>query len=130
MAPARWEFDNTDWWLEEHGVIMESPQFPLPPGRYLVTGGRGVTTVLTVRPPDEVGDSRWDLGDDVTLHDVTHLACRSARYRPATGQGSCSPSNAQEAAFPVKPGETMPPVVGCTKQDYSVLFVIGVEMGG
>ena len=22
VAPARWKFDGTDWWLEEHGLIM------------------------------------------------------------------------------------------------------------
>ncbi len=22
VAPARWQFDDTDWWLEEHGLIM------------------------------------------------------------------------------------------------------------
>ena len=29
VAPAQWKFDNTDWWLEEHGLIMEQPEFPL-----------------------------------------------------------------------------------------------------
>ena len=33
-APAQWKFDDTDWWLEEHGLIMERPDFPLPAGRY------------------------------------------------------------------------------------------------
>src|SRR5215210_3397914 len=48
VAPARWKFDGTDWWLEEHGLIMEQPTFPLPPGKYSVTGNRGVTAVLTI----------------------------------------------------------------------------------
>ena len=25
---------QSDWWLEEHGLIMEKPSFPLPPGEY------------------------------------------------------------------------------------------------
>ena len=52
VAPAKWRQDNDDWWMEEHGLIMEKPDFPLPPGRYQVTGGRETTSVLTVR---EVG---------------------------------------------------------------------------
>ena len=126
VAPARWKFDGGDWWLEENGLIMEPPRFPLPPGKYLVTGAREVTTVLTVHPADKNGNRRWELGDRATLHDVTHLACRSARYTPATRDGSCSPANAQKSAFPVDPGAAMPPVMGCKKQDYSVLIVIGV----
>ncbi len=39
-APANWSFDAEDWWLEEHGLIMEAPTLGLPPGRYLVTGNR------------------------------------------------------------------------------------------
>ena len=128
VAPARWKFDGGDWWLEEHGLIMERPEFPLRPGRYLVTGAREVTTVLTIHPADRNGDSRWELGDHATLHDVTHLACRSARYTPATAQGSCSPANVRKAAFPVDPGAVMPPVVGCEKRDYAVLIVIGVAV--
>src|SRR5262245_29654684 len=34
-APAEWTFDSADWWLEEHGLIMEKPDFPLPPGQYV-----------------------------------------------------------------------------------------------
>ena len=29
VAPAQWKFDAADWWLEEHGLIMEKPTFPL-----------------------------------------------------------------------------------------------------
>ncbi len=128
VAPDRWKFDSRDWWLEEHGLIMEQPVFPLAPGKYLVTGAREVTTVLTIHPADKNGDSRWELGDRATLHDVTHLACRSARYTPDAGAGSCSPANAQQSAFPVDPGAAMPPVKGCRKQDYSVLIVIGLPV--
>jgi hypothetical protein len=128
VAPARWRFDGKDWWLEEHGLIMEQPNFPVPPGKYLVTGKREVTAVLTIHPADKNGDRRWELDNGATLYDVTHLACRSARYRPATGDGSCSPENVQKTAFPVAPGRAMPPVEGCKKQDYAVLIVIGVSV--
>jgi hypothetical protein len=124
VAPAQWKFDASDWWLEEHGLIMERPEFPLAPGQYLVTGDREVTTVLTVHPKDAQGASRWELADGATLNDVTHLACRSARY--TSSEGLCSPEKASTDAFPVAPGALMPPVEGCAKQDYSVLFVIGV----
>jgi hypothetical protein len=126
VAPAHWKLDETDWWLEEHGLIMEQPTFPLPPGKYVVTGARKVTAVLTIHPPDNRGDRRWELDQGATLYDVTHLACRSARYTPATAGGSCSPAHAKQTAFPIAPGGAMPPVEGCTKQDYAVLIVIGM----
>ncbi|NOU09770.1 MAG: hypothetical protein HOO98_07105 [Nitrospira sp.] len=125
VAPARWKFDETDWWLEEHGLIMEQPTIPLPPGKYVVTGARKVTAVLTIHPADSRGDRRWELDQGATLYDVTHLACRSARYTPVAGN-SCSPANAKQTAFPIAPGGAMPPVEGCTKQDYAVLIVIGI----
>ncbi len=126
VAPSRWNFDEADWWLEEHGLIMEQPTIPLPPGKYVVTGARKVTTVLTIHPTDNHGDSRWEFDHGATLYDVTHLACRSARYTPATAGGACSPAHAKQSAFPVSPGGAMPPVEGCTKQDYAVLIVIGM----
>lgn len=126
VAPARWKFDETDWWLEEHGLIMEQPTVPLPPGKYVVKGARKVTAVLTIHPADSHGDRRWELDQGATLYDVTHLACRSARYTPTTMGGSCSPANAKQSAFPVAPGGAMPSVDGCTKQDYAVLIVIGL----
>jgi hypothetical protein len=126
VAPAQWKFDSADWWLEEHGLIMEKPDFPVPPGRYLVTGDREVTSVLTIHPKGSDGNQRWELADGATLFDVTHLACRSARYTPAAGKDSCSPASARQAAFPVRPGATMPAVDGCSKQDYAVLIVIAV----
>src|ERR1700731_4529480 len=58
VAPSQWKFDAADWWLEEHGLIMEKPTFPLPPGKYLVTGDRKVTTVLTIQPKDKDGNPR------------------------------------------------------------------------
>ncbi len=126
VAPARWTFDGADWWLEENGVIMEPPVFSLPAGKYVVTGNREVVSVLTVHPPDENGNQAWELKDEATLYDVTHLRCRSARYTPAAGDGSCTPENAPQSAFPVTPGGPMPPVEGCNKRDYTVLIVIGI----
>ncbi len=126
IAPARWEFDSKDWWLEENGLIMEQPNFPVAPGKYLVTGNREVTTILTVHPVEEGGNQRWELADGATIYDVTHLRCRSARYTPSTIDSSCSPAKAPRDEFPVTPGDSMPVVENCNKQDYSVLFVIGV----
>lgn len=112
-APAGWTFSPNDWWLEEHGLIMETPTFPVPPGRYLVTGGRSVTTGLTIGQ-----DGRWKL-DEGTLYDVTHLPCRAARYKGG------SPAVANPRDFPVAPGAIMPAVPGADKQDYAVLFLVG-----
>jgi len=126
IAPARWQFDRSDWWLEEHGLIMEQPEFPLPPGEYLVTGDRSVTTVLTVAARAADGSQAWSLADGATVYDVTHLRCRSARYTPAAADGGCAPTAARTHDFPVTPGAEMPPVEGCDKQDYAVLIVIGL----
>lgn len=125
-APARWKLDDNDWWLEEHGLIMEAPEFPMPPGRYVVTGDRDVQSVLTVEPARADGTQPWSLANGATIYDVTHLRCRSARYTPASGAGSCSPTLARQQDFPVSPGAPMPPVENCSKQDYSVLIVIAV----
>lgn len=122
-----WTFNPNDWWLEEHGLIMESPTFPIQPGRYLVTGFRDVTTGLTI-----AADGSWKL-DKGTLYDVTHLPCRAARYHPqststvAGGEGRVvgGPQTARLTDFPVRPGAEMPTVPGCDKQDYAVLFMIG-----
>jgi hypothetical protein len=128
VAPARWQFDSADWWLEENGLIMEQPHFPVPPRKYLVTGDRDVTAVLTIHPPDQSGERRWELDSNASLHDVTHLGCRAARYAPAAAAGSCSPARVRQTLFPVAPGATMPAVEGCSKQDYAVLIVIGVAV--
>jgi hypothetical protein len=126
VAPAQWKFGGSDWWLEEHGLIMEQPEFPLPAGKYVVTGGREMTAVLTANTRGSDGAQHWKLDSGAKLYDVTHLRCRSARYTPAAGGDSCSPLKAQMAAFPVAPGAPMPPVEGCRKQDYEVLIVIGM----
>ena len=118
VARAGWQFDPNEFWLEEHGLIMEKPSFPLPPGKYMVTGDREITTPLTIHD-----DGRWQL-EDGTLHDVTHLPCRAARYKPAAADGS--PAKAKLADFPVTPGAPMPVIDGCDKADYAVIFVVGV----
>lgn len=128
FGPGGWQFDQNDWWLDENGLIMEKPDFPVPPGRYLVTGEREVTTVLTIHPADANGVRRWELANDAKLFDVTHLPCRSARYTHPAGAKSCTPASAQRSLFPVTPGATMPAVEGCKKKDYAVLLVIGVEV--
>ncbi len=126
VAPAQWKYDSTDWWLEEHGAIMEKPEFPLPAGQYVVTGGREVTAVLTVYPKDKSGVQRWELNNGAKLYDVTHLPCHAARYMPEAEKSVCSPDTVQRSAFPVAPGVAMPTVKGCVKKDYAVLFVIGL----
>src|SRR6187397_1042289 len=126
VAPAQWKFDAADWWLEEHGLIMEKPSFPLAAGQYLVTGDRAVTTVLTIHPKDKNGNQRWELADNATLYDVTHLVCRPARDTPKTTNNTCSPANAPTTGYPVRPGAAMPAVNGCRKQDYTVLIVVGL----
>lgn len=137
-APAGWTFDPSGWWLEEHGLIMEQPeplparklardgarmQLVAPEAKYLVTGGRETTAILTVHD-----DGRWDLSKG-KLFDVTHLPCRSARYTATgtPGGAPCSPTRANQKDFPVAPGAKMPGVAGCAATDYAVLFVIGIE---
>ncbi len=127
VAPSNWTFDAAGWWLEENGLIMEAPEPGVAPGRYLVTGDRTVQTTLTIFEKDASGTQRWELDDNATLHDVTHLRCRSARYTVAAGSSACSPAAAPQDQFPVTPGAAMPPVSGCDKQDYAVLFLVGIE---
>ncbi|MEM7426597.1 MAG: hypothetical protein AAF441_10905 [Pseudomonadota bacterium] len=128
VASARWKFDTTDWWVDENGLLMEKPLFPVPPGVYLVTGERETTTILTVHPPDASGNRRWELANGAMLYDVTHLPCRSARYTPASTTDTCSPANIPMSSFPIEPGGKLPKIPGCKTQDFSVLFVIGVAV--
>ena len=128
VAPANWTFDEGDWWLDENGLIMEQPVFDLPPGKYIVHGERETMAVLTVYPEDEKGVRAWTLGNGARLYDVTHLPCRSARYTPVEADADCSPANADQDQFPVRPGGPMPAVSGCQKQDYAVLFIAAVAV--
>lgn len=130
QAPAGWAFDGAAWWLEEHGLIMEAPSFPLPAGQYVVTGGREVTSVLTVMPPDAAGQSAWALEDGATLYDVTHLGCRAALYQAVGAGQACTPDKTPTDVFPMREGIAMPAVAGCSKQDYQVLIVIGRMVAG
>ena len=125
VAPAQWTFKNTDWWLEEHGLIMEQPIFPIVPGRYVVTGNRDAVSILTIHPMGDDGVQHWELNNGANLYDVTHLGCRAARYTPTTAN-FCTPQHADQENFPVQPGAAMPPVGGCNKQDYQVLIVVGM----
>ena len=129
VAPSKWQFDSSAWWLEEHGLIMEAPEFPMPAGRYIVTGDREAMAMLTIHPADENGAMQWEL-EGGNIFDVTHLRCRSAVYTPAAGEGSCTPEAASQSDFPVTPGAEMPAVEGCIKQDYAVLFLVAVDVSG
>lgn len=124
-APAGWEFSSRDFWIEEHGLLMEAPEIPIVPPtsskgqKFVVTGDREITTILTISPTGE-----WSL-DEGTLYDVTHLPCRSARY---IGRDSgFIPTLTDLKKFPVKAGATMPPLPSCTATDYAVIFVTAVE---
>jgi hypothetical protein len=127
VAPAKWTFDPQEWWLEEHGLIMEQPAPSVPAGRYMVTGDRTVQTILTIYPKDANGAQRWELADGATLYDVTHLRCRAARYTLSAGSKACTPAMVDANRFPVPPGDRMPLVSGCEAQDHAVLFIVGVE---
>lgn len=127
-APAGWKFDPAAWWLEEHGLIMEAPVFPLPAGQYVVTGGREVTTILTVGAPDAEGRQDWRLEGGATIYDVTHLRCRAAVYTATAGR-SCTPDKTPTGVFPMSPDRSMPAIEGCSKQDYQVLIVTGMIVG-
>jgi hypothetical protein len=127
VAPAKWKFDASSWWLEEHGLVMEQPDSKVAPGRYLVTGDRIVQTTLNIHEKDATGNQRWELADGAVLYDVTHLRCRSARYTPDASGKACTPASVNQDNFPVDPGAAMPAVSGCDKQDFAVLFVVGIE---
>ena len=126
VAPGGWTFDEGAWWLEEHGLIMEAPGFPLPPGQYVVTGAREVTSVLTVKPRDAAGKQAWSLADGATIYDVTHLRCRAALYTAHADGPSCTPTSTPTDVFPMSPGVAMPAIEGCSKQDYQVLIILGM----
>ena len=125
IAPAGWRFNINDWWLDENGLIMKAPEFPMPSGKYYVTNGEEHISLLTVDPPDSKGKQIWSLSDGKTIADVTHGPCRSTRYTPENGLGTCSPVNANQNVFPLKPGEDPPPVQGCKRKKYAVLIVFG-----
>jgi hypothetical protein len=118
VAPAGWAFDSADFWIEEHGLLMERPEIPMVPAsatkarRFVVTGDREVTTVLTVSP-----DGAWSL-EKGSLYGVTHLPCRTGRYQPANLETVFRPEAASLALFPVSPGTPMPSLPHCQHKDY------------
>ncbi len=128
IGPTGWRFDIDDWWLDENGLIMKAPDFPISAGQYYVTNGERHISLLTIDPPDADGRQSWSLSDDKTIANVTHGPCRSSRYTPTGETASCSPENANRAVFPLKPGESPPAVSGCNKKDYAVLIVFGVPV--
>lgn len=130
IAPAGWRFDIDDWWLDENGLIMKAPQFPMPAGQYYVTNGEAHIALLTVEKPDLKGKQAWSLSDEKTIANVTHGPCRSARYTPEGATGTCSPKDADRSVFPLKPGALPPPVAGCNRQQYAVLIVFGLPVQG
>ena len=124
-GPYGWSYNPNDWWLEEHGILMEPPTFPMVPGTYQVTGDqKDVSAILTIED-----NGSWSLKGGAELQDVVHLPCRSARYTSPSSMSSCRPNLVNPFQFPVGPGATMPSVVGCQKQDYAVLFVTGKVLG-
>lgn len=128
IAPSGWHFDIDDWWLDENGLIMKTPEFPMPAGKYYVTNGEEHISLLTVEKPNGDGKQSWSLSDDKTIANVTHGPCRSARYTPEGETGTCSPKDADRAVFPLKPGQAPPPVIGCSRKQYGVLIVFGLPI--
>ena len=129
FGPAGWRFDADDWWLDENGLIMKAPDFPLPPGEYLVTNGETNVSTLAIAAPDATGAQGWTLSDGLTAADVTHGPCRSARYTPTGASGTCSPAKADQSVFPLPLGDSPPMVPGCERQEYAVFIVIGLPVG-
>ena len=131
IGPGGWPFDKDDWWLDENGLLMMSPNFPMPSGRFLVTNAIDNVAMLTVEAPDSNGKQAWFISDGRTLGDITHEKCRSARYRPAAGGSSegvdCSPAIVQRDVFPLAPGEDPPAVKGCERVVYAVPIIFAVE---
>ena len=126
IAPSGWRFNVDDWWLDENGLIMKAPNFPISAGQYYVTNGEEHISLLTVKQPDAEGRQAWSLSNNKTIADVTHGPCRSARYTPEKSSGTCSPDDVNRTVFRLKPGEAPPLVRGCNRKQYSVLIVFGL----
>jgi len=127
VGPMGWAFDPDDWWLDENGLIMMAPNFPMPSGRFLVTNAIDNVALLTVAAPDADGKQAWDLSDERTLDDVTHKKCRSARYHAASEGADCTPAQADQGVFPLAPDQDPPDVAGCDRLVYSVPIIFAVE---
>lgn len=78
-APAGWAFSARDFWVEEHGLIMEAPEVPIVsadaprPRRYVVTGDREVTTGAAA------------MGGFISLWAARRGACGGGRSRARAG---------------------------------------------
>ena len=127
IGPKGWKFNPDDWWLDENGLIMMSPNFPMPSGRFLVTNAINTVALLTVDAPNSAGQQAWTLSDGRTLDDVTHKKCRSARYRPAQEGARCSPADAPQSVFPLAPDDDPPEVGECERVVYAVPIIFAVE---
>jgi hypothetical protein len=124
-GPTGWQLDLNDWWLDENGILMKAPDFPMPPSQFYVTNGEGSYSLLTVEQPDEAGRQAWRLSR-LTIADVTHGPCRAGRYRPTAGQGSCTPASVSDDQFPLPLGAEPPTVENCDMVEYEVLIIFGV----
>jgi len=99
-------------------------------GKYYVTNGEEHISLLTVEKPDVDGIQAWSLSDGKNIANVTHGPCRSARYTPEGVTGTCSPKDADRKVFPLKPGESPPPVTGCIRDEYAVLIIFALPVEG
>ena len=125
VAPSGWRLNASAWWAEEHGLVMESPD-ALAPGAYALAWLNNRPSGFTGAVTLTVTGDRWALDSGATLHDVTHLPCRSARYTPErVSMYACTPEEllVAQPPFPVTPGASMPHVPGCVATDYAVLFI-------
>jgi len=129
VAPDGWKFDSQDWWLEEHGLIMEPPQFPAGSGRYLVTGERELVTSLTIHPSGRP-ERRPPLGTRRPRHAVRRDTPGLPRSALHTRHGRQIMPASQGTTGGISGGArgNMPPSPGCAQQDYAVLIVIGVAL--
>ena len=128
IGPTGWEFDTDDWWLDENGLLMMPPEFPMPAAQFYVTNGRANISLLTVEKPDADGNQTWSLTGGMNIKGVTHGPCRSARYTPQAASGTCTPAQAPQEVFPLEPGASPPSVTGCDRKEYAVLIVFGVPV--
>lgn len=125
-GPGGWQFDPNDWWLDENGILMKAPSFPMPATQLYITNGEGSFSLLTVEAPDAEGRQAWSLSRDQTIADVTHGPCRAGRYTPIDAAKGCSPADVDQSLFPLPIGDASPDVAGCERVQYAVLIVFGI----